>query len=257
MSTTSSIVRVVAPVTKIFRHAQKDAPVESEILFGHLFKVRSTSSEFLFGQALSPIPESADPDYEGYILAAHTTPYDAPPSYKISALKAPLFSTANIKGPIEKVLHLGSDVSGEIDGDFLNTPDGFIHKRHLTPFDTYENDFVAQAERFLGLPYIWGGNSSDGLDCSGLVRSALRLCGQDAPRDSSQQVHMGTSVMDKPRQRGDLVFWKGHVGIMQSATQLFHANAHHMSVASEPLSEAVSRIQDSAGPVTDIRRFTV
>ena len=111
----------------------------------------------------------------------------------------------------------------------------------------------------MGLPYVWGGISSDGLDCSGLVLSSLRAIGQDAPRDADMmEAGLGYDMPVRQRglKRGDLIFWKGHVGIMQSATQIIHANAFHMSVESEPLREAVQRIAASGGgPMTAIKRL--
>jgi len=153
-------------------------------------------------------------------------------------------------------------VTGEPAGDFLKTSTGYLHKEHIQTLSQASRhaDWVSAAESLIGRPYIWGGISSLGLDCSGLVQTALRLCGLDAPRDSDQQAGMGESMslsgLDKLR-RGDLIFWIGHVGIMTSQTRLLHANAHHMMVAAEPLSTARDRIRESAGPMTAIRRLKI
>ena len=120
-------------------------------------------------------------------------------------------------------------------------------------------DFVTAAEAHLGLPYVWGGISSDGLDCSGLVLSSLRAVGEDAPRDTDMmEAGLGQNLPIRQRglKRGDLIFWKGHVGIMQSATRMVHANAFHMKVESENLREAAKRIEESGGgPITAIKRL--
>ena len=113
-----------------------------------------------------------------------------------------------------------------------------------------ENDFVSVAEKFLGVPYLWGGKTSFGLDCSGLVQVSLQACGIQSLRDSDMQernagarIEMDSSL--KNLQRGDLIFWKGHVAIARDATTIIHANAFHMAVAIEPVAEAVARIRAS------------
>jgi cell wall-associated NlpC family hydrolase len=131
--------------------------------------------------------------------------------------------------------------------------------QHLAPLAALEADFVAVAERFLGAPYLWGGRSGLGLDCSGLVQVALLSCGAAAPRDTDMQEMLGAPVPDaeamRGLRRGDLVFWKGHVGIMRDADTLLHANAYHMAVASEPLAAAAARFAPRAGPVKAVRRL--
>ena len=117
-------------------------------------------------------------------------------------------------------------------------------------------DFIAVAESFLGVPYLWGGKSSLGIDCSGLVQIALQTAGVACPRDT----YMQESALGQPKalaelRRGDLVFWKGHVGIASDATTLLHANAHHMMVVKEPVSEAVTRIERSGSAVTSVKRL--
>ena len=133
-------------------------------------------------------------------------------------------------------------------------------KRHLAPLDTTESDVVAVAERFLGVPYLWGGKTSLGLDCSGLVQVALTACGILCPRDSDMQERALGTPLTPPAglanlRRGDLLFWKGHVAIARDAATLVHANAFHMAVAIEPVAEAVKRIKAAGCEVTSIRRL--
>jgi len=137
---------------------------------------------------------------------------------------------------------------------------GYLPQVHLAPLATVEPDFVAVAERFVGAPYLWGGKTSLGLDCSALVQVALMACGIIAcPRDCyMQEEALGRAVAsgDFSRlERGDLVFWKGHVAIARDRDTLVHANAHHMAVAIEPTAAAIKRIGDGGNPVTGVRRL--
>jgi cell wall-associated NlpC family hydrolase len=151
-------------------------------------------------------------------------------------------------------------VAGERDR-FSQLADGrFAVTAHLAGADDFADDFVAVAERFLGAPYLWGGRTSIGLDCSGLVQLALQAAGIACPRDTDMlEKSVGAALPDtgdlSGLQRGDLVFWKGHVGVMLDEKRLLHANAFHMAVAVEPLSEAVARIAEMEGPVTSVRRL--
>jgi cell wall-associated NlpC family hydrolase len=140
-------------------------------------------------------------------------------------------------------------------GDFaVSDKGGFIPARHLAPLESREQDFVAVARRFIGTPYLWGGRSSLGIDCSGLVQIALQSAGQNCPRDSDMQAAFGSPVAFDGDigvlRRGDLVCWKGHIGIVSGPDLLLHANAFHMAVAEEPLSAAIARI---ATPGADVQ----
>jgi cell wall-associated NlpC family hydrolase len=132
----------------------------------------------------------------------------------------------------------------------------YVPAVHLAPLGENETDFVAVAERFLGTPYLWGGKTALGLDCSGLVQVALTACGVSCPRDSDMQERaLGTAVPADPLKRGDLIFWNGHVAIVRDGNSLIHANAYHMAVAIEPVAEAVARIRNAGSEITSIRRI--
>ena len=134
----------------------------------------------------------------------------------------------------------------------------FIYAAHLKPVGGFETDFVGVAELFLNAPYLWGGKSIHGIDCSGLVQTALQACGIKAPRDTGmQEKELGTTITQENLQRGDLIFWKGHVGIMRDEKNLLHASGHQMLVVSEPLAIVDERTKAKGKEISSIRRLTV
>ncbi|NKX44984.1 C40 family peptidase [Roseicyclus persicicus] len=210
----------------------------SQLLFGERFLALETADGFSFGMAERD-------GYVGYILSgALTGAEDA--THWVVAPATHLYPKPDLKAPPDVALFFGSQVrvAGERDGYLRIQTGHYIPQQHLVPMKARFSDPVGVADLFLGTPYLWGGTSRWGIDCSGLIQAALIACGIDCPRDSDQQeAALGVDLPeDEPLRRGDLVFWKGHVGIMSSETMLLHANAHHMAVAYEPLDEALARI---------------
>ncbi|HEY1875842.1 MAG TPA: C40 family peptidase, partial [Rhizomicrobium sp.] len=224
-----------------------DAAQDSELLFGEIFTVYDCKDGWAWGQALNDL-------YVGYVREnALTRPFAT--RARISALIAPVFSAADLKTPVRDLLPMNANVPVEArDGDYVNIGLGFVHQRHLAP--EAEKDFAAIAERFLGVPYVWGGKTAAGLDCSGLIQTALQAVGKAAPRDTDMmEKALGDAIAIGAIRRGDMIFWKGHMGVMLDEARLLHANAHHMMVAVEPLDEAIARIDGIAGPVTSVKRL--
>jgi cell wall-associated NlpC family hydrolase len=226
-----------------------DAEQVSELLFGEDFAVYESKAGWSWGQA-------ARDNYVGYVAS---TALDAPltPTHRVAALATPLLLRPDVKAASHDVLPLNARVAVESsEGGFARLAAGFVAPRHLVPHECFEADFVLVAERFVGTPYVWGGRTRAGLDCSGLVQTALAAAGIAAPRDTDMmEKTLGVPVAAADLRRGDLVFWKGHMGVMLDASRLLHANAFHMEVAVEPLAAATLRIASLSGPVTAIKRL--
>jgi len=228
-----------------------DAPQDSEVLFGEGFTVYDRAQGWAWGQAASDL-------YVGYVREeALAAPFAT--QAKVSALQAPLFPAADLKTPVRDLLPMNAAVPVlERSGDYVRIGEnGYLHQRHLMPAD---KDFVAVAERFLGVPYVWGGRTFAGLDCSGLIQTALEAAGVEIPRDSDQQeAALTTSVPFASDlsglERGDILFWTDHVGVMLDGKRLLHANGFYGEVAIEPLGVALERITASGKAVTSVKRL--
>jgi cell wall-associated NlpC family hydrolase len=247
------IYEVIEPQAPLRREPRPDAPLETEALKGERVTIYDTNGEgWAWGQLASD-------GYVGWLPDNALTPPGASPTHKVTALRTLVFPGPAIKQRPLEALPLGARLAiARIEDRMAVTPSGgYLSAAHLAPLDWNETDFVAVAERFLGTPYLWGGKTVLGLDCSWLVQVALNACGVACPRDSDmQEAALGTAVSADPSalSRGDLIFWKGHVAIVRDRSSLLHANAYHMAVAVEPINEAVVRIRNAGSEITGIRR---
>lgn len=202
----------------------------------------------------------ADKDgYVGYVESAGLWRHETP-THWVAAAGSHAYCRPDIKSRDRLMLGFGMRLraSGET-GDFIETDLGFVPRAHVLAVGTCLADPVEAAARLLGTPYLWGGNSRFGIDCSGLVQAAFQACGLDCPGDSDmQERELGDPLpVGSPARRGDLMFWPGHVAIVSSEDTLLHANACHMAVCSEPLGPALERIAALSGaPLRTHRRLT-
>jgi len=247
-----SLKRIITGSAALRRAPAGDAPLETQILFGELFSVEQEQDGWVKGHAVLD-------QYPGYIRLEALGPVGPLPTHQIRVPRTFVYRDADLKSPPLMCLSMNAllALTAYAEG-FSHIEDiGWIYSSHTVPVGAYEIDFVSAAEMFLGAPYLWGGRDGHGLDCSGLVQTALMRAGIGCPRDSYQQVELGEALPHDLHilQRGDLIFWKGHVGMMRDAATLLHANAYHMQVASEPLAHAVARIAQSGSQISAIRRL--
>jgi cell wall-associated NlpC family hydrolase len=246
------IVEAIAPVRE---QPSPNAMLMTQALRGERVTVYDHNGEgWAWGQL------SGD-GYVGWLPDAALMKPAAAPTHMVSALRTFAFPGPSIKLPPANTLVMGSKIAvAREDGSFAVTRDGqYLPKDHLAPLGHREPDFVAIAERFVGTPYLWGGKSSLGVDCSGLVQVSLTSAGIGCPRDSDmQQAGLGRALEPHEQSsllRGDLIFWKGHVAIVRDGSTMVHANAHHMATVIEAVQPAIARIKQAGSEVTAIKRL--
>jgi cell wall-associated NlpC family hydrolase len=247
---------VVEPQAPLRLEPRPDAPLATEALAGERVTIYDANAEgWAWGQL------AAD-GYVGWLPVNALAEPGAPPTHKVTVPRTLVFPGPSIRLPPSQALPFGARLAvARTQERFAVTRSGAcVPDIHLVPIEVYEADFVAVAERFVGAPYLWGGKTVLGLDCSGLVQIALTACGMACPRDSDmQEATLGKSVAAAADlaglRRGDLIFWNGHVGIMRDGASLLHANAFHMAVVAEPVAEAVARIRGAGDEITGVRRI--
>jgi cell wall-associated NlpC family hydrolase len=247
--------QVVAPSLSLRREPRPDSVLETEALKGETVTVFAESEGWAWVQIDRDL-------YVGYMPSEGLSASIIEPTHRIAALRTYIFPEPDAKSPPLALLSLNALFTAKAeDGKFLALEDGgYVFARHALAAGEAVADAVAVAEKFIGTPYLWGGRTSVGLDCSGLVQLALEAAGYNAPRDADMQAEeLGEPIAWKQGAkllRSDLVFWEGHVGIMTSPTEVIHANAYHMAVEIEPLTEARERIRMATGSdVIGVRRL--
>lgn len=239
---------ITAPIADLL--TRPNGPRDRQLLYGDAVTVIDRDKGFAFLMA-------AKDGFCGWVAEAALGPA-ASPTHWVQTPATHLYSGPKVQAREHVPLYLGAKVTvtGQT-GKFVETLQGFIPASHLAPIGTSAPDPVAVAEAFLNAPYLWGGNSVAGIDCSGLAQAALLAAGHPCPGDSDLQETVGTEIPDNAAlERGDLIFWKGHVALLTAPDRIIHANGHTMSVAYEDLEAAIARIKTQGdGPPTAYRRL--
>jgi len=237
------IVDALAPLRE---GPSSDAMLLTQALMGERVTIYDRNGEgFAWGQLNSD-------GYVGWLPDRTLAKPTGKPTHKITALRTFAFPGPSIKLPPVDTLVMGATIAVIRDGWHLPLP-------HVGRIDRHADDFVGVAEQFAGTPYLWGGKSSLGIDCSGLVQVSLNAAGTGCPRDSDMQQDSLGRALDasesKRLQRGDLIFWKGHVAIVRNADTIVHAHAHHMATTIENTSNAIARIKAAGSEILAIKRL--
>ena len=247
-------MQVVAPVVSVHREPSISAMQATQALFGEKIMAFEDKKEWVWCQL-------ARDGYVGYISKAGVSKDVTNPTHRVSVPSTFMYLQPDMKSQPAVALPMNARLEiVEADEKFSKLSNGnCVFTRHIKSVREVETDFVSVAEMFCDAPYYWGGKTAQGLDCSGLVQTALEACGMPSPRDTDmQETQLGQNLLINDLdglRRGDLVFWKGHVGIMTDQKTLLHANGYHMITVKESLAGAVSRIAGIDGQVTSIKRF--
>jgi cell wall-associated NlpC family hydrolase len=239
------------PVLPLRRQPRFDATLDTEALFGETLTVLDEREGWAWVQL-------ARDGYVGYMPSEGLSAALRTPTHKVAALRTYVYPEPDFKRPPLALLSMNALLSAAAaEGRFLALESGgFVVAAHTRRVDETAADPVSVGLTFVGTPYLWGGRTSLGLDCSGLVQLANEAAGVPCPRDADMQAAEIGRPLDPTvaLARGDLVFWDGHVGIMTSTTDVLHASAEHMAVVVEPLAEAKARIAASGSEFLGVRR---
>ncbi len=223
----------------MLRSAPDDTAVGvSALLYGETYTVFDVAHGWAWGQC-------AHDSYVGWVRATAIKPGTGSPTHRVVAPTAAIFTRPDIKSRVAGSLPLNARFAGvDAANDFVAGAGGFVHRRHIRELPgSADVDPVAIALGFVGTPYVWGGRTRDGIDCSGLTQAALLACGIACPRDSDQQRDAFPAIDPASRRRGDLAIFPGHVGILADPVTLVHANAYWMATVVEPLADVAARIE--------------
>ncbi len=246
---------VIAAIAPLRERPSGDAPLLTQALAGEQVTIYDRNEDgWAWGQL-------SNDGYVGWLPEMALARPSTALTHRITAIRTFAFPGPSIKMPPLETQLMGALLTiVREDGAFGVTPEGWhVPRPHIGRIGDNESDFVAVAERFVGTPYLWGGKSSLGIDCSGLVQLSLNAAGIFCPRDSDMQQNGIGQPLErtdpKHLKRGDLIFWNGHVAIVRDTGTIVHANAHHMATTIENTADAIARIATTGSPITAIRRI--
>jgi hypothetical protein len=240
--------KIITPIADVYGVPDVNAKrgkFETQLVQGEIFDVSEEKDGWCKGVC-------AHDGYPGYVQSAHLTKQIVSPTHIVTAARSHTYRDPSIKSPLAATLSFGSliRVSAKEENFAQINGGAWIFEKHIAALGTVEKDYIATARKFIETPYYWGGRSGFGLDCSGLVQISLARAGIAVPRDSDVQENNIGKAADKA-QEGDIVFFKGHVGLMADDRRLLHANAFNMKTLIEPLADVIGR----GNPVTSVRRI--
>jgi cell wall-associated NlpC family hydrolase len=245
-------MQVARGVADLHATPSVDAGVQTQLLFGEHFTVYEDKDGWVWGQGT----------LDKYVGYARRENFELPrsPTHRVISLSTPMQNTPDVKKGVRDILPMNAKLSVAENGErFVRLDNGsYVFGGHIAPLDNRTSDWVAVAEQFPGVPYVWGGKTSAGIDCSGLVQTALEAGGIKSPRDTDMmEAQLGTSIpLDAELRRGDLIFWRGHVGLMLDSNRIIHANGYFMQVSVEPFTLVRERTLAKEGvPVRTIKRL--
>lgn len=246
---------VAAPAANVHQTPNASAGMDTQFLHGDTVRVFERKDGWAWVQ-------NARDDYVGYVRESDLREVPEGPTHVVCIPRSFVYPEANLKAPPVRTHSMGARLAvkevverGSTRYALLESGGAMI-ARHLRLLDEASADFVSLAEAFLGTPYLWGGTSGFGIDCSGLVQLSLFMAGREVPRDTDmQEAALGTPIEAATLRRGDLVFWRGHVAVMMDGETVVHANGYTMTVSRESLAEAIQRIAPLYGQPTGYRRL--
>ena len=251
-----NLKQVITPVSDLRKKPDKMSELETQCLLGENLILIEKKNDWGYCKC------ELD-NYYGWINLSELGEIDSS-NYKINTLLTHVYSEPDMKSNILYCLHFNSKVS--IIKKYQNWSkvsigknDGYIFNRHITKLSNVDNNFVRTSKLFLNTPYLWGGKTCLGIDCSGLVQIVLHSAGIYIPRNTSEQQSFTSERLIEKKKVEDfcLIFWKGHVAISIEKNKIIHSNAYHMSVIIEPLDEAITRIKNSYGDIIVIKKIIV
>ena len=224
--------------SNIYKKASKNSEVTSQILYGEKFKILSKNKEWI------KIKSSFD-NYIGYIQNKNYIDKHFP-KYKIYSLKANIFSKPNKK--TKKFLPFGSkvDLINENKNHIEFEKNKWLKKSDLKKIDHKEINFNKIFKLFLKTKYVWGGKTYRGIDCSALLQIFYYYNNKFFPRDTKDQIKYLKGNLKRNYQKGDIIFWKGHVAMCLNSKQLIHAYGPEKKVLIMPILKTIKRIENTA-----------
>ncbi len=245
---------IASPVATLYRSPDQDQAIETQLLYGEPVDVLENKKGWAWVQSTRDF-------YVGYLRAEHlgAEKGDTSPTHRVVNVGTFVYGGPDYKATPRHSLSFGSllRIVGEKDGFAELAAGGFVPFQHVAPIDFHAEDPVAEAFRFLGVPYLWGGRSHLGIDCSALVQLVLQACNYPCPRDSDlQEKFLGKPIDREDVRSGDLAFFRGHVGLMVDDTTMIHANDRAMAVSIDDLDEYIHwRTSNGKTPIKMFKRI--